>query len=317
MKPVWVVGSGGLLGSALAREFAESSVGVFQPNRPIAWTDAAAQCETVAAAVQEFSDQLDAVSPWEIYWAAGVGRMGSDPGQLAGETTALEALLQAVSRNKRLRETPGSVAFASSAGGLYAGSTEDIVSEASELAPNTPYAYEKLKQETLLRDFCLAHSAHRVLIARISTLFGPRSRGRDSKGLFAGLARSMFSGEPVRIFVPLDTMRDYIYADDAAKAIIGTLRSMTAARPLLVKIIAAQRITTVAEIISLFGRVGHRQPRIITGATALTSKYAPRLLFKSCEGSNTADLYRTALHVCVFRIMEAERLSFISPHAWR
>jgi UDP-glucose 4-epimerase len=317
MKSVWIVGSGGLLGSALAHEFAKSSVDVFQPGRPIAWTDPAAQCETFTAAVQEFSDHLDPASPWEIYWAAGVGRMGSDPGQLSSETTALQALLQEVSRNKRLRETPGSVAFASSAGALYAGSAQDVVSEDSELAPNTPYAYEKLKQEALLRDFCLAHPAHRVLIARITTLFGPRSRGRDSKGLFANLAKSMFSGEPVRIFVPLDTMRDYIYADDAAKAIIGTLRSMTASRPLLVKIVAAQRITTVAEIISLFGKIGHRQPRIITGATALTSKYAPRLLFKSCEGSNTADLYRTSLHVCIFRIMEAERLSFVAPQSWK
>jgi UDP-glucose 4-epimerase len=317
MKSVWIVGSGGLLGSALARAFATSSVDVFQPARPIAWTDPAAQYATVAAAVEEFSDRLDPASPWEIYWAAGVGRMDSDPGQLASETLALEALLQEVSRNKRLRETPGLVAFASSAGALYAGSTQDVVSEASDPAPNTPYAYEKLKQEALLGDFCLAHSKHRALIARISTLFGPRGRGRDGKGLIANLARSMFSGEPVRIFVPLDTMRDYIYADDAARAIIGTLRSMTASKPLCVKIVAAQRFTTVAEIISLFGKVGHRQPRIITGATALTSKYAPRLLFKSCEGSNTADLYRTALHVCIFRIMEAERLSFVAPHAWR
>ena len=317
MKSVWIVGSGGLLGSALVRECAALSVDVFQPHRPIAWADPVAQNATVAAAVQEFSDRLDPAASWEIYWAAGVGRMGSDPGQLASETAALQTLLQELSRNKRLRESPGSVAFASSAGALYAGSVQDVVSEASELAPNTDYAYEKQKQEALLSDFCFAHSTHRVLIARISTLFGPRGRGRDSKGLIANFARSMFTGEPVRIFVPLDTMRDYIYADDAAKAIIETQRSMTPANPLCIKIVAAQRFTTVAEIISLFGKVGHRQPRIITGATALTSKYAPRLLFKSREGPNTADLYRTALHVCIFRILEAERLSFVAPHAWR
>jgi UDP-glucose 4-epimerase len=239
--------------------------------------------------------------------------MGSAPAQLESETEALNTLLREVAQDDHLRAAPGSIAFASSAGALYAGCTDDTVTEVSEVVPTTHYSIEKLKQEALLRNFHLAGTT-RVLIARISTLFGPKARGRANKGLIANLARSMLNHEPVRIFVPLDTMRDYIYADDAANAMINTLRSMPATSPFRIKILASQRVTTVAEIIALIGRVAHRHPRIITGATALTSKYAARITFRSCEGEDTAELYRTALHVGIARVLESERLSFVSPN---
>ncbi len=239
--------------------------------------------------------------------------MGSDSSQLQIETRTLRILLQELAHHDRLLAVSGAIAFASSAGAIYAGSSDDVVSESSALAPTTPYAFEKLEQEALLHEFHKAHPGHRVLITRISTLFGPQRPGRAGKGLFAHLARSMFNHEPVKIFVPLDTMRDFIYSDDAATAIVDILGSMSSGDPVCTKIVASEKVTTIAEILALFGKLGRRHPRVVTGATALTSKYSARLRFKSAVPPNIAAGHRTALHVCIFRILESERQSITSP----
>jgi UDP-glucose 4-epimerase len=239
--------------------------------------------------------------------------MGSDLSQLQIETSTLRILLQELARNANLQTASGAIVFASSAGAIYAGSLDAVVSESSQPAPTTPYAVEKLKQEELLHEFHNTQSALRVLIARISTLFGPQTPGRPAKGLFAHLARSVISREPVKIFVPLDTMRDYVYADDAASALVEILGAMSDTDPVCTKIVASQRVTTIAEILALFGRVGRQHPRVVTGATALTSKYSARLLFKSVVLPQFAVNHGTALPVCVFRILDSERQSFVSP----
>ncbi len=312
MKTAWVIGSGGLLGSALLRALALSGADIFHPDRPITWSATETLDESIAMAVRRFGQRVAPANGWEIYWAAGVGTMGSDSGQLQIETRTLRILLQELARNDSLLAASGAIAFAGSAGALYAGSGDAVVSESSTLAPTTPYAFAKLEQEALLHEFCEAQPGHRLLIARISTLFGPQRAGRPGKGLFAHLARSVFSHEPVKIFVPLDTMRDYVYSDDAATAIVDILGSLSSRDPVRMKIVASERVTTIADILALFGRVGRRQPRVVTGATALTSKYSSRLLFKSAVLPQVAQCYTTPLHVCVFRILESERQSLAS-----
>jgi UDP-glucose 4-epimerase len=314
MRSAWIIGSGGLLGSAITRNVLNFSTDVFRPSTPFSWSDPDALLTTVAAGVREFGDYATRCARWEIYWAAGVGSIGSSQDQLEFETRALRVLLSEVARNEVLGARSGSVVFASSAGALYAGSTDERVSESSALAPTTPYAFAKLEQERLLEEFSRAPPAHRVLIARISTLFGPRGPARPAKGLFAIMARSMFSLEPVRIFVPLDTMRDYIYSDDAAKSVVDIVRADSGVEPLCTKIVASQTNTTIAEIVGHFTRVAHRHPRIITGATALTSKYGGRITFRSRVGPNTAEKYKSAMHVCISRILETERVSYVSRH---
>lgn len=312
MRSVWVIGGGGLLGSALSRELMISST-VFRPRVALDWSDPNALSFQVEAAVREFGSSIGVSSRWEIYWSAGIGNMGSSSEQLECETKALRAMLGALSGNEHLCACGGSLAFASSAGALYAGTTDDLVTEHSALAPTTPYAFAKLEQEALLGDFSRRQPIHRVLIARISTLFGAGRPGRDPRGLFGVMARSIYSHEPVKIFVPLDTMRDYIYSDDAARSMIDALRCIPESDPLLVKIVASQRITTIAEIVALFGRIGRRHLRVVTGATAMTSKYAGLMQFRSSVGPDTAEKYKSTLHVCVARILEAERLSYVMP----
>jgi UDP-glucose 4-epimerase len=124
----------------------------------------------------------------------------------------------------------------------------------------------------------------------------------------------MFSLEPVTLFVPLDTMRDYIFSDDAAKSVVDIVRADSGVESLCTKIVASQTNTTIAEIVGHFSRVRHGDPRIITEATALTSKYAGRLTFKSMVGPNTAEKYRSEMHVCISLILESAGISDVSRH---
>jgi UDP-glucose 4-epimerase len=112
----------------------------------------------IGAAVQAFAARVDVAERWEIYWAAGVGTMRSSEGDLAPETRALSLLLGLIESEPRLIGKPGAVAFASSAGAIYAGSPANVISENTPPAPTTAYAREKLRQEDLVRSFASANS---------------------------------------------------------------------------------------------------------------------------------------------------------------
>jgi UDP-glucose 4-epimerase len=308
-----VIGRGGLLGSALVRALAAPGRTVFQPAVAFRWTDLPVLLRQISAAVHQFGQLVEPGQGWEIYWAAGVGNMGSEAAALQPETQALQSLLDSLAGDARLARESGALAFASSAGAIYAGSDDEIITEQSVPSPNTAYGWEKLRQEDLLREYHRRAPHHRVLLARLSTVFGPRRKGLPPQGLFSSLARSMFQQEPVRIFVPLDTMRDYIYGDDAAQAMVTVLRAMEHEQSPLVKILASQRITTIADIVSIFKRIGYRRPRIVTGATILSDKYGGRVEFRTTVAPHIAQSDFSPIHVCAAIILEAERLAYADP----
>ncbi len=316
MSLAWVVGAGGLLGSALTRTLSSRGANLFAPSERLTWLDPLALDRQVSQAVRQFSERVTDAVPWEIYWAAGIGNIGSEAASLAAETRALQALLDALAGDVKLHNCPGSLAFASSAGAIYAGSVDETITELSLPAPTTAYGMEKLRQESCLQDFRCREPAHKLLIARISTLFGPRQLGSSSQGLFSHLVRGMLKSDPVRVFVPLDTMRDYIYSDDAANDLVSVLRAMPADSGPLIKIVAAQHSTTIAEILSTFTRVAHKHPRIVTAATPLTAKYSACVRYRSVVGPHPAERENSALHVCIAKILEAERLAYArsAPH---
>jgi UDP-glucose 4-epimerase len=314
VRLIWVIGAGGMLGSSLLRATSLNGASFFAPGERFAWLDATTLNRQISRAVVQFSEQVTRDASWEIYWAAGIGNMGSESAALSAETYALKALLDAIACDSNLQNCPGSLAFASSAGAIYAGCPDDTITEFSNPMPTTAYGFEKLKQESLLLDFNSRESSHKLLIARISTLFGPRQPGRSTKGLFSILARSMFRADAARVFVPLDTMRNYIYSDEAASALVAAIRAMPHASSPLIKIVAAQQSTTIAEIVATFKRVGHKHPRIITGTTALSAKYSGRAQYRSIVGPEVAATNQLPLHVCVAHILEAERMAYVQPN---
>ena len=316
MTVAWVVGSGGLLGSALGRVLAGHDTTLFAPAERFRWQSVPERERQIGEAVRAFASRIGAGERWELYWAAGVGSMGSLEANLAEETRALAHLLDLLLREANLRAAPAAVAFASSAGSIYAGATEPIISERSSPSPNTPYARAKIEQEEIVTAFARAHGRSTALIARLSTLYGPGQSHGKPQGLIAHIARALVRNQPVRIYVPLDTVRDYLAADDAAAAMFKALEALAAVRAqgagsaVLTKIFASERPTTIAEIVAVFRRIARRAPRIITSASRLSALYPRRMRFASVAARELSRPPRVSLLVGVSEVLAAERALF-------
>ncbi len=313
MTTAWVVGSGGLLGSALMNVLKCKKTNFFTPVEHFRWTYEPELLIQLEKAVKTFAALVSTDNEWQIYWAAGLGTMGSTEAELAAETRVLSKLLSLIESQPELVKTNGCFIFASSAGAIYAGSTADIINENTPIAPTTAYANEKLKQESLICAFTNRNCRLTVLLARISTLYGPNQAAGKQQGLIAEIARRILRNQSIQIFVPLDTIRDYLAAGDAAIAISSTLSAINGKPGVYTKIIASEQPTTIAEIISLYKRITRRSPRIITSASKLSSLYKQRMQFRSIAVSPKEEIPKTSLIVGISQVMASERSGYIRP----
>jgi UDP-glucose 4-epimerase len=310
MTVAWVLGGTGLLGTALSRTMRDTGTALFLPAQRFSWHSESELPQQMATAVRAFALRAGTADGWEIHWAAGTGTMGSAAAALAAETRALALLLELLSTEAGLMARPGSLSFASSAGAIYAGATDDVITENTAPAPTTAYAEVKLRQEDLVRGFVAAHPGTSALIARISTLYGAGQATGKNQGLLGHMARCILRNQPIQIYVPYDTIRDYIDADDAAVAMVGTLRATRSNPQLLTRIIASESPATIAEIVAIFKRLTRRAPRIVRSANRLSSLYSRRVQFRSVVASDYARVPGKRLPVGIAQVMMAERLVF-------
>ena len=311
MTITWVLGGAGLLGSAMLRQLRSDGTELFCPAQGFSWGNDTELPRQVQAAVQAFALRASTAQRWEIHWAAGVGTMGSAAAELVPETQTLALLLQLLQADAGLMSRPGSLSFASSAGAIYAGASDEIITENTAPAPTTAYAEAKLQQEDLVRSFAAASPRVAALIARISTLYGPGQATGKKQGLLGHMARCILRNQPIQIYVPFDTIRDYIDADDAALAIVGTLRSGQAHPRAVTKIIASECPATIAEIVATFGRLARRAPRVVRSASRLSSLYSRRVQFRSVVSSDYQRAPGKRLPLGIAQVMSAERLAFM------
>lgn len=307
MSRSWVLGGSGLLGSAIQRQLRLCLQPVFTPQQRIRWSDPCWIEEDLDRAVQQFAQQLNAGSPWSIYWAAGVGAMGSSYEELSIETRAMAILLGLIQNQHRLRHTPGRIFFASSAGAIYANSPDHIINETSAIAPSTPYAQVKLQQEAMLMQFQQQHPAMNLLLARLSTIYGPGQASGKQQGLIAMVARQMLRNQIIHIYVPFDTLRDYIAVDDAAATMIRSLDALPGECGQHLRIIASGQPTSIAQIVQTFRRIARHPPRIAISSHALSHLYAKQLNFQSNYAEFNKSSIQTSLPVGIARVFEYER----------
>lgn len=248
---VWVVGAGGLLGSAVVRVARDRGDTVLVSSN-IPWSNSLGTVQAVQADARQLL-QLVRSKPlqrWGIVWAAGHATTASDEQQLASELATFRSCLEAI--NAELGDVRGGVfALASSAGGVYAGSDNPPFTSKSEPRPLGGYGRLKLRQETAARE--LLDPTIRVLIARFANLYGPGQDLGKMQGLISRLALTSVTKEPLTMFVPLDTLRDYITSDDAAARLLHWISVDDA--PLTIRIIASGRATSVGHLIHLMKNI--------------------------------------------------------------
>ena len=149
-----------------------------------------------------------------------------------------------------------------------------------------------------------------AVIARISTIYGPGQATGKQQGLMAHIARCIVRNRPIQIYVPFDTIRDYIAVDDAAGAMIALAEAAGSSPRVLIKIVASERPSTIAEIVSIYKRLARRTPRVVTSASPLSSLYSRRVQFRSVVGPDCGTSRKTSLLVGIAKVMAAERSAF-------
>ncbi len=274
IRPVtWVIGAGGLLGRSLVSDL-RSRDDQEVVTMPIPWSDP----DAAASALQAGTDQLFSLCagrPWRVAWCAGAGVTGTPAVVFEQETATfagyLDQLQVAADGNGQ-----GSVFLASSAGGVYAGSGQAPFSENDVAGAISPYGAAKLACEQLVVSFA-ANTGVPVLIGRIANLYGPGQNLSKPQGLISHICRSHITGQPISVYVSLDTVRDYLYVGDCA-SMIGDGLARLSRQPrsnVTLKIFASGQGVTIGALLGECRHIFKRTPRVVLG-TSPNAKFQVR-----------------------------------------
>ncbi|MDL5486579.1 NAD-dependent epimerase/dehydratase family protein [Microbacterium wangruii] len=253
----WIIGHG-LLGGALDRARREPA-----RHCVVRWHDPDL---ATADLLGELRIATEGASDLEIYWCAGKGVTSTPAAQLNAEVTVFARFLdELLSVDARALER---VTFflASSVGGAYAGTPSPPYSESSPTAPLSDYGRAKLRMESLLTE-ATAEGAWRSFIARITNLYGPGQNAAKAQGLISVLANADVTGRPVNVYVSLDTLRDYIYEDDAARVVDAAMLRLRGVAPgtTVMKLVGTMRAVSIGAILGEINRVRRRRGAVVLG----------------------------------------------------
>lgn len=293
--PTWVVGAGGLLGRHVVTKLATRDREVVTAK--VHWADPA---EAFDALERGYADLLDRAGggPWNIAWCAGAGVVSSSAEALEQDAAVFTDFVRHLAEDPEACSS-GAFFLASSAGGVYAGSpSAPPYTEDSEPHPLAPYGWTKLTKEAELAAVA-RETGMAAFIGRIANLYGPGQNIDKPQGLVSHLCRAHFTGQPLSIYVPLDTLRDYLMVGDCADMVAAGLdgvRDVVAGGdPVIIKILASGRGTSVGALIAETTRVLRKRPRIELVSNANSALQARDLRLKSVRWPELDRYARTTL----------------------
>ena len=261
----WVIGSGGLLGSAINdRLFKESQT--WQPTTKIQWAteqnkeSLEGMQSSIKAAVTEFAQQIGE-SDWTIYWCAGIGVVSSSESQLSIEVHAVGELLRLIKQSNISGKGRGTLFFASSAGGVYAGSINPPFDEFTLPNPLSAYGKQKIAIEKLCIQFGIENSI-KIVIGRIANLYCPYQKRYKKQGLITTLIQNSLLKRVTEIYVPLNTIRNYIFVKDAANQIISAV--LGSKNPSEIRVICSQNNTSLSDLLNITNKIVGRKMNVAT-----------------------------------------------------
>ncbi len=115
------------------------------------------------------------------------------------------------------------VVFISSGGTVYGIPKHVPIPESAPTQPITAYGVAKLVIEKYLAVYARLHGLdYRVL--RISNLYGPYQTPAKMQGVVATFLSKALQNEPLEIWGDGKVVRDYVYVEDAAAAVVAAMR---------------------------------------------------------------------------------------------
>lgn len=256
----WIIGSGGLFGSALARASTDPFFGARVP-----WSDIDAATRVLEHSLRDFS--ASTTGDWCVAWAAGRATTVSTQSEADQEFMLFERFIQLLT--KQPPSGRGVFLFTSSAGGVYSGSKNPPFSSASNPEPLGTYGRLKLAQEIAAQ---ARGASFPVVTIRLSNLYGPGQDLGKLQGVISRLALAAINREPITMFVPLDTMRDYVFTDDAAARALHWADVSLRTRQSATRVVASGQTVTLGRVIALMH--GITRVRIPTASGVHASAHA-------------------------------------------
>jgi UDP-glucose 4-epimerase len=295
----WVVGSTGLLGSAVSRRLSADPQSTMI-SQAVRWSDSQTSLVDLIAGTRRWLE-LPGATAFRLVWAAGAGVTATRKNLLEDEVETFKRFASHLEKEiaERKLAAPLSFFLASSAGGIYSGGNAPPFTESSEPSPVSPYGETKLAMEKILIDFARKSTA-RAAIGRIANLYGPGQRIEKQQGFVSQLCRSMLARRPISVYVSLDTMRDYIFTDDAAVIIQACLERLErdgVAGKVVVKNIASHAPTTLGHVLHEAKLVFKRSPDVILASSPMAAGQTRDLRIDSTVWTELNDLPRRSLMV--------------------
>ena len=252
----WVIGAGGLFGSALARISKDTYTASSIP-----WSDTAEALAVLETALAEFTASCS--TDWCIFWAAGYATTSSTQAEADRELSLYAAFIDVLRNNPPTGR--GVFALTSSAGGIYGGSSSPPFTSSTLPAPLGTYGNLKLAQETAAKKL---NPEIPVLIARVGNIYGPGQDLTKLQGIVSHLALAAITKKPVNIFMPLETLRDYVYVDDAAQQALHWAAEALQKQNSATRIIGSGRPETLGHIIALMSDITRTRIPVASGFNA-------------------------------------------------
>jgi UDP-glucose 4-epimerase len=207
-KPaVAVIGSRGFLGRATVRALLRAGVPVQEYTRSRSFLDRHGRIASDIEGVRTVVWLVSSINP----------RVAEESPDLIGrDRAAMESLIEGLHQ----LDAPPRVVNLSSGGTVYDTATTPPYDESAPTGPTGAYGKAKLMFEGLLVDSGLPGTS-----LRLSNAYGPGQPTRPGQGVVAHWLAAALAGRPLHIFGDGDAVRDFVFVDDVADAIVAACTS--------------------------------------------------------------------------------------------
>lgn len=202
-------------------------------------------------------------------WSAGKSGFNSGEAECLMENNHFRSFLESIETIVSKFNFEFQIHLISSAGALFEGQMG--VNSFSVPSPRRPYGFSKLWQEHLLAvKFPRSYTLYRP-----SSVYGPVQTGKRV-GLISKMVNSIQLNSEISIFGGMSTLRDFIWVDDVAKAIIENFDSSYNNGTSVIFLVSAKP-TSILEVSNIIFKVTRRR---------LFYRFESRLDFSSMSFSN-------------------------------